>query len=47
MQTPTTPNEEPAARTNHGGLKFVSITTLLTPGKDRSNGFLHHHGGRV
>ncbi len=41
---PTTPdftNEKPAARTNRDGLRFVSTTTRLTPGKANRHGYVH------
>ena len=42
-----TVNKKPAAVVIRSGLYLVSTVLPLTPGKDRSNGFLHPHGARV
>ena len=47
MLTPITLNEEPAAATDHGGLKFVWTTTLLTSGKDSDNDLVHDRRAHV
>ena len=41
------PTKKPAAVVIRSGLYLVSTALPLTPGKDRSNGFLHPHGARV
>ena len=45
--TITTINEEPAARTNRDGLRFVSTMLSPPPGKDSDNDLVHDHAARV
>ena len=47
MPAPITPNEKPAAATDHGGLNFVLMLAPLAPGKDSDNELVHDRRARV
>ncbi len=47
MLTPITPNEELAAATDHGELKFVLTMLSPTSGKEEDHDFVQRHGKHV